>query len=222
MMNRNVAGVGMTSGRARARLIGRLKEQGISNRAVLDAIENTPRHLFVDEALESRAYDDVSLPIGFSQTISQPYTVARMTEVLLAGGAVQNVLEVGTGSGFQTSILARLVENVYTVERIKTLQDRARRVLNSLKQRNISFRCSDGVVGWSVNAPYDGIIVTAAAKEIPLELIEQLRIGGRMVIPVGEGGCVQNLNQIVRTTRGIERCSIENARFVPLMSGILK
>lgn len=177
----------MTSQRTRERLIQRLKEKGIKDPQVLDAIRSVPRHIFLDEALEHRAYEDTALPIGYQQTLSQPYIVARMTEALLAGGPLEKVLEVGTGSGYQTAILASLVKKVYTVERIRELQTRARDRMQLLKHYNVYFRTSDGGMGWSQNAPYDGIMVTAAPEVVPQELLDQLAVGGRMVIPVGGG-----------------------------------
>jgi len=220
-VSRKVAGIGMTSGRARERLIKRLVESGIKDQQVLDAIRHTPRHLFVDEALAHRVYEDVSLPIGFNQTISQPYMVARMTELLLADGPLQNVLEVGTGSGYQASVLARLVAKVYSVERIKPLQHRARKLLLQLKQSNITFKHSDGTMGWSSKAPYDGILVAAAPAEIPADLVEQLKVGGRMLIPVGDSG-QQSLHLVVRTESGFDDQVVEPVRFVPLVSGGLQ
>lgn len=218
VVSRNVAGIGMTSGRARERLISRLVASGIKDQQVLDAIRHTPRHLFVDEALAHRVYEDVSLPIGFNQTISQPYMVARMTELLLADGPLQHVLEVGTGSGYQTSVLARLVSQVYSVERIKPLQHRARKLLLQLKQSNVAFKHSDGTMGWPSKAPYDGILVAAAPPEIPPGLLEQLNVGGRMIIPVGDSGH-QSLHLVVRTESGFEDQVVEPVRFVPLVSG---
>jgi protein-L-isoaspartate(D-aspartate) O-methyltransferase len=220
-VSRKVAGIGMTSGRARERLINRLVDSGIKDKHVLDAMRHTPRHLFVDEALAHRVYEDVSLPIGFNQTISQPYMVARMTELLLADGPLQNVLEVGTGSGYQTSVLARLVAKVFSVERIKPLQSRARKLLLQLKQSNIIFKHSDGAMGWSSNAPYDGILVAAAPAEIPADLVEQLKVGGRMVIPVGDASH-QALHLVVRTESGFDDHVVEPVRFVPLVSGKLQ
>jgi len=219
-VSRKVAGIGMTSGRARERLIKRLVENGIKDQQVLDAIRHTPRHLFVDEALAHRVYEDVSLPIGFNQTISQPYMVARMTELLLAEGPLESVLEVGTGSGYQTSVLARLVSKAYSVERIGALQHRARKLLLQLKQTNITFKNSDGAMGWSSKAPYDGILVAAAPKKIPVDLIEQLKVGGRMLIPVGDSG-QQSLHLVVRTESGFDDQVVEPVRFVPLVSGVL-
>src|SRR5690606_31482653 len=177
-------GVGMTSQRTRERLIERLYEEGLSNPRVLEVIRRTPRHLFVDEALAHRAYEDTALPIGHNQTISQPYIVGRMTELLLAGGPLDKVLEIGTGSGYQTAVLAQLVERVFSVERIQALQDRAKERLQELELRNVVFRWGDGWEGWPALAPYNGILVTAAASEVPQALLEQLAPGGRLVIPV--------------------------------------
>ncbi|WP_296218488.1 protein-L-isoaspartate(D-aspartate) O-methyltransferase [Pseudomonas sp. UBA2684] len=210
----------MTSQRTRERLIQRLYEEGLSNARVLEAIRRTPRHLFVDEALAHRAYEDTALPIGHNQTISQPYMVARMSELLLAAGPLDKVLEIGTGSGYQTAILAQLVERVFTVERIQVLQERAKERLAELNLRNVVFRWGDGWQGWSALAPYNGIIVTAAAAEVPQALLEQLAPGGRLVIPVGAGD-VQQLLLIVREEQGFSRHVLDAVRFVPLLNGPL-
>jgi protein-L-isoaspartate(D-aspartate) O-methyltransferase len=210
-------GIGMTSQRTRERLVQRLADQGISNIAVLDALRTTPRHLFLDEAMAHRAYEDVALPIGFQQTLSQPYVVARMTELLLAGGPRSRVLEIGTGSGYQTAILAQLVEEVFSVERIKALQQKARQRLRQLKLRNVHMHHADGGMGWEECGPYDGIIVTAAPEQIPEELLLQLATGGRMVIPVG--GDTQHLQVVNRTHEGYETEIVEAVYFVPLRSG---
>lgn len=212
-------GIGMTSQRTRERLIVRLREKGIRNPRVLDRIRNTPRHLFVDEALASRAYEDTALPIGNGQTISQPYIVARMTEALLQGGPLENVLEVGTGSGYQTAVLAPLVRRIYTTERIKVLLDQARRRFQALKIRNIVTKHTDGGMGLPEYAPFDGIIVTAAPEGIPLTLIEQLRLGGRMVLPIGNRD-EQALVRVVRTQDGHEHEILEQVSFVPLLGGV--
>ncbi len=211
-------GIGMTSQRTRERLVQRLEEQGIRNVSVLDAIRHTPRHIFVDEALVSRAYEDTALPISYGQTISQPYIVARMTEVLLES-APKKVLEIGTGSGYQAAILARLVAEVYTVERIEALKKQARKRFAELKLRNIYVKQDDGVLGWPEQAPYDAIIVTAASAEVPASLVAQLSMGGRMLIPVGAPGA-QDLLLITRTEEGYERRSLERVSFVPLLSGV--
>ena len=190
------AGIGMTSQRTRERLLERLFEEGIRNLHVLEAIRRTPRHLFVDEALAHRAYEDTALPIGHNQTLSQPYIVARMTELLLGGGPLDKVMEVGTGSGYQTAILAQVVERVFSVERIYPLQERAKGVLRDINIRNVVFRHADGNWGWPQYGPYDAILVTAAPAEIPPELLGQLADGGRLVIPVGEHQ--QHLMLVVR------------------------
>ncbi|VAX07739.1 Protein-L-isoaspartate O-methyltransferase [hydrothermal vent metagenome] len=211
-------GIGMTSRRTRERLIERLQAEGVSNLKVLDAMRNTPRHIFVEEALASRAYEDTALPIGLGQTISQPYIVARMTEVLLAAGPLDTVLEVGTGSGYQTAVLSPLVNRVYSVERIEAFIKQARSRFQELRLRNIRLRHCDGGMGLPQYAPFDGILVTAAPEGIPLALVEQLAVGGRMVIPVGsrEG---QALVLVVRTEDGYDKEMIERVVFVPLLGG---
>lgn len=216
----NHHGIGMTSQRTRERLIQRLYEEGLSNAHVLETIRRTPRHLFVDEALAHRAYEDTALPIGCNQTISQPYMVARMSELLLAAGPLDKVLEIGTGSGYQTAILAQLVERVFTVERIQTLQDKAKERLAQLNLRNVVFRWGDGWEGWNALGPYNGIIVTAAASNVPQALLDQLAPGGRLVIPVGAGD-VQELLLIVREEDGFTRQVLDAVRFVPLLNGTL-
>ena len=213
-------GIGMTSQRTRERLIQRLYDEGLSNSKVLEVIRRTPRHLFVDEALSHRAYEDTALPIGKNQTISQPYMVGRMTELLLANGPLDKVLEIGTGSGYQTAVLAQLVERVFSVERIQSLQERAKEQLAELNLRNVVYRWGDGWDGWNALAPYNGIIVTAGASEVPQALLDQLAVGGRLVIPVGEGND-QQLLLIVREEHGFVRHALEGARFVPLLSGTL-
>lgn len=214
----NVKGIGMTSMRTRERMVGRLKEQGIGNHKVLDAMRNTPRHLFVDEALASRAYEDTALPIGYNQTISQPYIVAKMTELLLASGPLAKVLEIGTGCGYQTAVLSQLVDYVYTVERIQPLQKKAKNLVWSLKHKNISYLHSDGGWGWPEHAPYDGILVTAAPPEIPEMLLRQLAVGGVMVIPIGHAGG-QELQRVTRNASGFEVEILESVNFVPFLSG---
>lgn len=213
-------GIGMTSQRTRERLIERLYEEGLSNPHVLEVIRRTPRHLFVDEALAHRAYEDTALPIGHNQTISQPYMVGRMTELLLAAGPLDKVLEIGTGSGYQTAVLAQLVDRVFSVERIQALQDRAKERLAELNIRNVVFRWGDGWEGWPALAPYNAIIVTAAAAEVPQALLEQLAPGGRLVIPVGAGD-VQELLLITREEQGYTRHVLDAVRFVPLLNGPL-
>ncbi len=213
-------GVGMTSQRTRERLVQRLKDQGISNQKVLDVIRMTPRHLFLDEALSHRAYEDTALPIGHAQTISQPYIVALMTQILLSRGPLKRVLEIGTGSGYQAAVLAQLVDEVYSVERIKPLLIKARNLFRQLRLRNIVTAHSDGGVGWPENAPYDGIIATAAPEQVPDELLYQLAPDGLLVIPVGTGEH-QELRLISRLgdTQKFEEEVIERVRFVPLLGG---
>ena len=213
-------GIGMTSERTRERLIQRLREEGIVNQNVLEVIRRTPRHLFVDEALAHRAYEDTALPIGNNQTISQPYMVARMSELLLEDGPLDKVMEIGTGSGYQTAVLSQLVERIFSVERIKVLQDRAKERLLELNLRNVVFRWGDGWEGWPALAPYNGIIVTAVATDVPQALLDQLAPGGRLVIPVGAGE-MQQLMLIVREEHGFARRVIGNVRFVPLLNGPL-
>ena len=212
-------GIGMTSQGTRDRLVSRLRENGIRNEKVLKAVATTPRHEFVDEALSSRAYEDTALPIGQSQTISQPWVVARMTEAVLERGPVDKVLEVGTGSGYQAAILASLVPKVFTVERIDELLKLARRRFHKLGLHNIYTRYADGHLGWPSQAPFDGIVVTAAAAEIPDELLEQLRVGGVMVAPVERRG-MQRLLAIRRTEDGFEEEDLGGVIFVPLLSGL--
>jgi len=216
----NLNGIGMTSQRTRERLIQRLVDQGVSNMEVLDVIRTTPRHLFLDEAMAHRAYEDVALPIGFQQTLSQPYIVARMTELLLAAGPLQRVLEIGTGSGYQTAVLAQLVEEVYSVERIKALQQKARQRMRQLKLRNVHMNHADGGMGWAERGPFDGIMATAAPERIPEDLLQQLAPGGRLVIPVG--GQSQHLQVVTRTHEGFETEIVEAVNFVPLRPGTVR
>ena len=210
-------GIGMTSQRTRDRLITRLREQNIRSVDVLSVMRDLPRHVFVDEALASRAYEDTALPIGHGQTISQPFIVAKMTELLLEGSPKKKVLEVGTGSGYQTAVLSRLVERVFSVERIAPLQNQARELFYQLKLNNIRLKHSDGSWGWPDNAPYDGIIVTCAPEQVPKELLNQLAPGGRLVIPVG--GAEQSLRVIDRNGNSFEQTELDAVSFVPLLSG---
>jgi len=212
--------IGMTSPRTRERLTQRLYEEGVRHPAVLAAINATPRHRFVDEALAQRAYEDTALPIGHNQTISQPWIVGRMSELLLAGGAPGKVLEIGTGSGYQTAILAQLVERVFSVERIAALQQQAKQRLAELGLHNVVFRFGDGFEGWNAFAPYQGILVTAAPPEVPPSLLEQLADGGRLIIPVGSGQA-QQLQLIIRKGQSFSRTLLDAVRFVPLLSGTL-
>jgi len=211
-------GIGMTSARTRDRLVQRLRDHGIHSDAVLEQIRNVPRHLFVDEALASRAYEDTALPIGLSQTISQPWVVARMTEALLEGFEGETVLEVGTGCGYQTAVMAPLVKKIYTVERIPELLRKTRQRLRDLDIYNVQFRPGDGWEGWPKYSPYDGIIVTAAAPRLPEKLLEQLAPGGRMVIPVGPPG-FQDLLLVTRRDDHFEEVSLGAVSFVPLVQG---
>lgn len=222
-MSLMLQGVGMTSARTRDRLIERLVEQGVSNMRVLDVMRNTPRHIFLDEALAHRAYEDTALPIGHGQTLSQPYIVARMTELLLgAAGKLDKVLEVGTGSGYQTTILAQLAPQVFSVERIKPLQDKARDRLRQLGLRNVQLRHADGGFGWPEMGPYDAILSTAAPHSVPEELLKQLAPSGVLVIPLG--GREQHLHLIMRDgeSENFVTRVIEPVKFVPLVSGTLR
>jgi protein-L-isoaspartate(D-aspartate) O-methyltransferase len=218
MPDLRLSGIGMTSARTRDRLVQRLREQGIVNLAVLERIRNVPRHIFVDEALGSRAYEDTALPIGYGQTISQPYIVARMTEALLEAGAADNVLEVGTGCGYQTAVLAPLVGRVHTIERIEPLLARARERLKELGIRNVRFRHGDGTLGWKAHAPFDGILVAAAPLTVPDALLKQLKMGGRLIVPIGPEG-EQQLVRFTRREQRVEREPLGSVAFVPLLGG---
>jgi protein-L-isoaspartate(D-aspartate) O-methyltransferase len=214
-------GIGMTSARTRERLIDRLKAEGIKNPAVLERIRAVPRHLFVDEALASRAYEDTALPIGFGQTISQPYIVAAMTEALIEGTEgkkLTRVLEIGTGCGYQTAVLAPLVQHIYSVERIAALLQRARSVLAQLRITNVSLRHADGFHGWRSQAPFQGMLVAAAPELVPPELYEQLDEGGRLVIPIGARGR-QTLLRVTRVGNAFEREELLPVSFVPFVEG---
>ena len=212
-------GIGMTSARTRDRLVQRLRDQGIRNEAVLEQIRDVPRHLFVDEALASRAYEDTALPIGMGQTISQPYVVACMTEALLDGFTGEKVLEVGTGCGYQTAVLAPLVKKIYTIERIPELLRKTKQRLRELDIYNVQFKPGDGWEGWPKYGPYDGIIVTAAPDEVPRKLLDQLAPGGRLVIPVGPQG-IQDLVMITKCNDHYEQVSLGAVTFEPLIKGI--
>lgn len=213
-------GIGMTSQRTRERLTQRLSDQGIRDHRVLDVLRSTPRHLFLDEAMAHRAYEDVALPIGYQQTLSQPYIVARMTELLLERGTPHKVLEIGTGSGYQTAVLAQLVGEVYSVERIKPLLQKARQRMRQLKLRNVQVSHADGGMGWPERGPFDGILAAAAPERIPEQLLEQLAPGGRLVLPVG--GETQHLHVVDRTHEGFETTVVEAVRFVPLRPGTVR
>lgn len=219
MSAQRLAGIGMTSQRTRQRMIDRLREQGIRNETVLSAIAAVPRHAFVEEALASRAYEDTALPLGFGQTISQPYIVARMIEVLLAGRfSLGKTLEIGTGCGYQAAVLARLTGEVYSVERIAPLLEKAKINLRQIGQLNVRLKLADGHLGLPEAAPFDSIIVAAAAGRIPDALLQQLSPGGRLVLPVGSGE--QYLSLIEHTAQGFVETRLNAVRFVPLLSGI--
>ncbi len=216
-------GVGMTSKRTRDRLIQRLVEKGISDQRVLDVMGSTPRHIFLDEALSHRAYEDTALPIGYGQTLSQPYIVARMTEILLgAGGALNRVLEIGTGSGYQTAVLAPLVGEVLSIERIKPLQDKARERMRLLGYRNVRFKHADGGLGWPEEGVFDAILSAAAPRSIPQSLLDQLAPNGVLVIPVGDEP--QTLTMVIREddSDSFRTEKLEPVRFVPLLSGVTR
>jgi protein-L-isoaspartate(D-aspartate) O-methyltransferase len=218
-MNGRFAGIGMTSARTRDRLIQRLQEQGIRDLAVLDRIRNVPRHIFVDEALANRAYEDTALPIGHKQTISQPYIVARMTEALLEGGRkVGKVLEVGTGCGYQTAVLAPLVKKIYSIERIGPLSNRAKATLKELGIKNVMLKHGDGFAGWKSQKPFDGILVAAAPLTVPEGLLKQLKVGGRLIVPVGPEG-EQELLRFTRREQRVDREMLGPVAFVPMLGG---
>ncbi|MCP5349722.1 MAG: protein-L-isoaspartate(D-aspartate) O-methyltransferase [Oceanospirillaceae bacterium] len=208
----------MTSQRTRDRMVQRLREQRITNKDVLEVCARTPRHIFVDEALAHRAYEDTALPIGFGQTISQPYIVARMTSLLILQGPLGRVLEIGTGCGYQTAVLAQLVGHVYSVERIEPLQAKARERMQLLGIENVSFSHADGNWGWPEEAPFDAILSCAAPEQIPEELLNQLAIGGRLIIPVGNDDN-QQLVLVVREADGFRKNIIEPVKFVPMLPG---
>lgn len=215
---RNKSGIGMTSLRTRDRMIARLREQGIKDEVVLTVMAEIPRHIFVDEALSIRAYEDVALPIGYGQTISQPYIVARMTELLRNGGQLGKVLEIGTGCGYQTAVLSGVAKEVLSLERIRPLVMKARGHLRTLKCTNVKLDHADGSEGLAEFAPFDGIIVTAAASHVPQDLLAQLAVGSRMVIPVGTG--TQILTLIENTGKDFRQTQLEPVKFVPLLGGV--
>ncbi len=217
-MKRETNGIGMTSQRTRERMMTRLMEQGIHDLQVLEVMRSVPRHLFVDEALATRAYEDTALPIGSGQTISQPYIVARMTEALLQGERLNKVLEVGTGCGYQSAVLAPLADKVFSVERIAELAQRARERLQQLDIRNVRIRHGDGYAGWPEQAPFDGILVAAAPTQIPQALLDQLAEGGRMVLPVGQRGA-QKLLLVTRQEGELKQEVLDLVAFVPMLSG---
>ena len=217
-MSRGVTGIGMTSQRTRTRMIERLREQGIRDEMVLAAIAAVPRHVFVEEALASRAYEDTALPLGFSQTISQPYIVARMIEVLRAGRELGKTLEIGAGCGYQAAVLAQLTDEVYAVERIEPLLAKAKLNLRAIQQFNVRLKYADGQLGLPEAAPFDTIIVAAATSRVPPALLQQLALGGRMILPLGAGE--QYLALIERRAEGYVESRLDSVRFVPLLSGV--
>ena len=217
-MNTKQSGIGMTSQRTRARMVERLRSEGIRDEDVLEIMGSLPRHVFVDEALASRAYDDPPLPIGFGQTISSPWIVARMSELLCQKGVPKKVLEIGTGCGYQTAVLGKLCKDVFTVERIAPLLEKARTNLRGLKLSNVRFKYADGNLGLEEVAPFDGILMTAGATRVPLALLRQLAIGGRLVLPMGTDE--QYLYVVERDTKGNSEKRYEAVRFVPLLPGL--
>jgi protein-L-isoaspartate(D-aspartate) O-methyltransferase len=219
-IGRNVAGIGMTSQRTRARMVERLREQGIADARVLEAMAGVPRHFFVEEALASRAYEDTALPIGFGQTISQPYVVALMIEFLIKDRNLGKVLEVGTGCGYQAAVLASLAVEVYSIERIRELLERARANLRELRLKNLRLAHGDGAAGMEKAGPFDSIIVAAAAPAMPQALLQQLARGGRMILPLRDGRAdAQRLILVERGARGYTETALEPVRFVPLQAG---
>ncbi len=216
----DISGIGMTSQRTRERLVQRLCEQGITNFEVLEVMRNAPRHLFLDEAMAHRAYEDTALPIGYQQTLSQPLTVARMTEILLANGPRKRVLEIGTGSGFQTYVLSQLVDEVFSVERIKPLLLKAKTRLRSLRVWNAQCRHADGMMGWADKGPFDGILVAAAGEYVPEHLLAQLSDGGRLIMPVGKEQ--QQLHLVIREGDDWVQEILDSVFFVPLLPGSVR
>jgi protein-L-isoaspartate(D-aspartate) O-methyltransferase len=216
----DISGIGMTSQRTRERLVQRLCEQGITNFEVLEVMRNAPRHLFLDEAMAHRAYEDTALPIGYQQTLSQPLTVARMTEILLANGPRKRVLEIGTGSGFQTYVLSQLVDEVFSVERIKPLLLKAKTRLRSLRVWNAQCRHADGMMGWADKGPFDGILVAAAGEYVPEQLLAQLSDGGRLIMPVGKEK--QQLHLVIREGDDWVQEILDSVFFVPLLPGSVR
>lgn len=217
-MNQRFSGIGMTSQRTRARMLERLRSQGIKDEVVLAAMNDIPRHIFVDEALSSRAYEDISLPIGFGQTISQPHTVARMIELARGGRDIQKALEIGTGCGYQAAVLSRVAKEVCSMERIAPLIAKARKNLREIRIHNVKVKYADGTLGLAEFAPYDAIVMAAAATHIPQELMAQLGIGGRLVMPIGTE--TQKLTVVERTAQGFQQIELELVKFVPLLGGI--
>jgi protein-L-isoaspartate(D-aspartate) O-methyltransferase len=219
---KDLLGIGMTSQRRRNQLLDRLQAEGVRHPEILRVMRNMPRHLFIDEAMANRAYEDCALPIGFGQTISQPFIVARMTEAILGDSEEvrpKKVLEIGTGSGYQAAILSMLVEKVYSIERIEPLYQRTRHLIKKLQLNNIEVLHGDGTLGWPEKAPFDAIMVTAAPEDVPHALYEQLAPGGRIIVPLGKAGSVQRLTIIRKTEDGLEPEELELVSFVPFLSG---
>ena len=212
-------GIGMTSQRTRLRMVERLRTQGIRDEVVLSALAEVPRHVFVDEALASRAYEDIALPLGFGQTISSPYTVARMTELVRGGAALTRVLEIGTGCGYQAAVLSRIAKEVYSIERLAPLLAKARKHFRELKVANIRLRHGDGQVGMPEVAPFDAIVVSAAAMHVPPALLEQIAVGGRLIVPLTRDG-EQRLLIVERTPHGLVEKKMDPVKFVPLLPGV--
>jgi protein-L-isoaspartate(D-aspartate) O-methyltransferase len=218
-LSKQHSGIGMTSQRTRMRMVERLRAQGIRDEVVLSVLGEVPRHLFVDEALASRAYEDIALPLGFGQTISSPYTVARMTELARAGGALGRVLEIGTGCGYQAAVLSRLAREVYSIERLAPLLAKARKHFRELRVSNVRLRHGDGQAGMAEVAPFDAIVMSAAATHVPRSLMEQLEVGGKMILPMVQGG-EQRLCVIERSAHGYVEKKMDVVKFVPLLPGV--
>jgi protein-L-isoaspartate(D-aspartate) O-methyltransferase len=213
------SGIGMTSQRTRMRMVERLRRQGVRDEVVLNVLGEIPRHLFVDEALASRAYEDISLPLGFGQTISSPYTVARMTELARAGGMLNRVLEIGTGCGYQAAVLSRVAKEVYSIERVAPLLAKARKHFRELRLSNVRLRHADGHAGMPEAAPFEAIVISAAATHVPRGLVEQLEVGGRMILPMSRSG-EQRLWMIERSAHGYVEKKMDSVKFVPLLPGV--
>ena len=218
-MNAVNSGIGMTSQRTRMRMVERLRGEGIVDEVILAVMGEIPRHIFVDEALASRAYEDMALPLGFGQTISSPYTVARMLELLRSGGKLDKVLEIGTGCGYQAAVLSRLAREVYSLERLAPLLTKARRHLRDAWAHNVRVRTADGQLGWPEHSPFDGIVVAAAATHVPQALLDQLAVGGKIIIPLTHQG-KQSLHVLERTAESYVDRKVEDALFVPLLPGL--
>jgi protein-L-isoaspartate(D-aspartate) O-methyltransferase len=218
-MNAVNSGIGMTSQRTRMRMVERLRGEGIVDEVILAVMGEIPRHIFVDEALASRAYEDMALPLGFGQTISSPYTVARMLELLRSGGKLDKVLEIGTGCGYQAAVLSRLAREVYSLERLAPLLTKARRHLRDARAHNVRVRTADGQLGWPEHSPFDGIVVAAAATHVPQALLDQLAVGGKIIIPLTHQG-KQSLHVLERTAESYVDRKVEDALFVPLLPGL--